>query len=324
VFKIFSAPPETKPDLDDPNWERAVLRDLATTGLKLQQRSHRWGVFFKLFGVVYLLATFALAAVIHYSGPREAEKPHTALVELRGVIAGQAEAGAQNVNDALEKAFKDENSKGVILRINSPGGSPVQSDLINREIGRLKAKYKKPIYAVVEDMCASGGYFVAVAADKIFVNPSSVIGSIGVLMDGFGFTGVMEKLGVERRLLTAGEAKGFLDPYSPQVGVQKEHAQKMLAEIHQQFITAVKNGRGNRLKPAEEIFSGLMWTGDRAIELGLVDEIGSIDSVARDVLKHETIVDYTLKRGFAERLAQRFGSSLGQTITSWLNDVTLR
>lgn len=307
------------------NWEREILQKIALSGIEEQRKSRRWGIFFKMFGVVYLVGVFAFAIFLHYnSGPEEAKKPHTAMVDLKGVISDKSEASAQNVNEALEKAFKDEHSTGVILRINSPGGSPVQSDLINREIKRLKVKYNKPIYAVVEDICASGGYYVAVSTDKIYVNPSSVVGSIGVLMDGFGFAGVMEKVGVERRLLTAGENKGFLDPYSPQLASQKEHAQKMLGEIHQQFIAVVKNGRGKKLKDSNDTFSGLMWTGNNAIEAGLVDEIGSIDSVARDVIKSENIVDYTIKRGFAERLAQRFGSSLGETVLGVFNDVTIR
>ena len=221
------------------NWERDILAKLAMAGLEEQRKARRWGIGFKLFGVFYLVSIFVFSIVIHYSGPKEATEPHTALIDLRGAIADKSEASAQNINDALGKAFKDEHSTGIILRINSPGGSPVQSDLINKEIRRLKAKHNKPIYSVVEDMCASGGYYVAVATDKIFVSPASVVGSIGVLMNGFGFTGVMDKLGVERRLLTAGENKGFLDPYSPQLDVQKAHAKQMLGEIHKQFITAV-------------------------------------------------------------------------------------
>jgi protease-4 len=247
---------------------------------------------------------------------------HAALVDLRGEIKPDSMGSADNVNAALQKAFKDKNTAGVILRINSPGGSPVQAGYINDEIRRLRAEYPQiPLYAVVEDICASGGYYAAVAADKIFVDKASIVGSIGVILDSFGFTGTLEKLGIERRLLTAGENKSFLDPFSPTDPKQKEHAQKMLAEIHQQFIQVVQQGRGERLKNTAEIFSGMLWTGQKSIDLGLVDALGSAEYVAREIIQVERIVDYTTKEGLAEHFAKRYGKMaanlLIETTESW-------
>jgi protease IV len=241
-----------------------------------------------------------------------ASGPHTAVVEIKGEIATGADASAEFVNAALRAAFEDEGSKAVVLLINSPGGSPVQAGMMNDEILRLKAKHKKPVYAVVEETCASAAYYIAVSADKIYVDKASVVGSIGVLMDGFGFTGLMEKLGVERRLMTAGENKGFLDPFSPQSDKQRAFAQSMLDQIHQQFIGVVKAGRGKRLKEAPEMFSGLFWSGQQAVELGLADQLGNLDYVAREVVKAEEIIDYTRRENVAERLAKKFGASMGE------------
>ncbi|MGL5985773.1 MAG: S49 family peptidase, partial [Burkholderiales bacterium] len=239
-------------------------------------------------------------------------------VELQGVIAAGKAASAESINESLRDAFKDKNTKGVILRINSPGGSPVQSGMINDEIRRLRAQYPGiPLYAVVDDICASGGYYVAVAADRIYVDKASLIGSIGVLMDGFGFTGTMEKLGVERRLLTAGDNKGFMDPFSPMNPAQREHAQKMLADIHQQFIGVVKTGRGKRLHDSPELFTGLIWNGEQGVKLGLADALGSVDSVARDVIKAEELVDFTQREGFADRLAKGLGAGAASQVQSW-------
>jgi protease-4 len=234
------------------------------------------------------------------------------LVELKGEITSGAEASAELIVAALRSAFEDEGSQAVVLLINSPGGSPVQAGIINDEIKRLKAKHKKPFYVVVEESCASAAYYIAVAADKIFVDKASIVGSIGVLMDGFGFTGLMDKLGVERRLMTAGENKGFLDPFSPQTERQRAFAQTMLDQIHKQFIDVVKVGRGNRLKENSETFSGLFWTGQQAIELGLADQLGNLDFVAREVVKAEEIVDYTRRENVAERLVKRFGAAIGE------------
>jgi len=232
-------------------------------------------------------------------------------VEIKGEIASGGEASAELIVAAMRSAFEDEGSKAVVLLINSPGGSPVQAGIINDEIRRLKTKHNKPVYAVVEETCASAAYYIAVGADQIFVDKASVVGSIGVLMDGFGFTGLMDKLGVERRLMTAGENKGFMDPFSPQTEKQRAFAQAMLDQIHKQFIDVVKMGRGNRLKETPETFSGLFWTGQQAIELGLADQLGNLDFVAREVVKAEDVVDYTRKDNVAERLVKRFGASIG-------------
>lgn len=295
-------PPENAPD-----WERRTLEKLAFAALNEQRASRRWGIFFKSIGFVYLLVV--LFAVVDWGADTAHQERHTAMVSLDGVIQAKGDANAEKLMAALQSAFEEKNSAGVVLRINSPGGSPVQAGMINDEIHRLRAKYpEKPLYAVVEDICASGGYYVAVAADKIYVNKSSIVGSIGVLMDGFGFTGTMEKAGVERRLLTAGANKGFLDPFSPQAETHKAHAQSMLNDIHQQFIDVVKTGRGQRLKETPEMFSGLMWTGVQSIQLGLADELGSIDSVARDVIKAEKVFDYSVKDNIAERFAKRLGA----------------
>ena len=291
----------------DPSWERKTLEKLAFSALNEQRTGRRWGVFFKFLGFAYL--TTVLVAVVDWGAEKEHQERHTALVNLNGVIQSKGEANGENVIAALNSAFDEKNAVGIILRINSPGGSPVQSGIINDEIRRLRGKFPdKPLYVVVEDMCASGGYYVAAAADKIFVNKASIIGSIGVLMDGYGFTGTMDKLGVERRLLTAGENKGFLDPFAPQVPEQKAHAQLLLNDIHQQFIDVVKAGRGKRLQESPEMFSGLMWTGAQSIKLGLADDFGSVDSVARDVIKADKVLDYSVKDNIAERFAKRLGA----------------
>jgi protease-4 len=244
---------------------------------------------------------------------------HTALVDVVGVIDPKGDASADRVTEALQNAFKNKNTQGVILRINSPGGSPVQAGIIYDEIRRLRGIYPNvPMYAVVEDICASGGYYVAAAADKIYVDKASIIGSIGVIMDGWGFTGTMEKLGVERRALTSGENKAFLDPFSPVDDKQKRHAQSMLDEIHKQFIDVVRKGRGKRLTEGSDIFSGLLWTGARSIELGLSDGFGSVDFVAREVIKAEDIFDYTRKQDFTERFAKRFGAAMAGALAKAL------
>lgn len=291
---------------DVPGWERKTLEKLAFAALEEQKARRRWGIFFKALGFVYLLVV--LVAFVDWGGQTHEEK-HTAMVFLNGVIDSRGEASAEKMIAALQQAFEEKNAVGVVLRINSPGGSPVQAGMVNDEIKRLRAKYPdKPLYAVVEDLCASGGYYVAAAADRIYVNKASIVGSIGVLMDGFGFTGTMDKAGVERRLLTAGENKGFLDPFSPQEARHKAHAQVLLDDIHKQFIDVVKAGRGNRLKETPDMFSGLMWTGAQSIQLGLADDFGSVDSVARDVIKAEKVLDYSVKDNIAERFAKRLGA----------------
>jgi protease-4 len=291
-------------------WERGLIEKLATAALKEQRRSRMWGIFFKLLGFAYLTILVMLALGWSEKSMEVGVGKHTALVELSGLIAPGGDASADKVEKALRAAFKDENTRGVVLRINSPGGSPVQAQNIYDEMLRLRKKYPSiPLYAVIEDICASGGYYVASAADRIYVTRSSIVGSIGVRMDGFGVTGLMEKLGVERRLITAGKNKGFLDPFLPEDPKQKEYAQAMVEEIHQQFIGDVRKGRGKRLKETPDMFSGLIWTGEKSVELGLADGFGTLDEVARDVIKADVIVDYTQKENLAEKFARRFGAS---------------
>jgi protease-4 len=311
------------------NWERGVLEKLAMSAIQEQRRARHWSIFFKVltFGYLFVL----LFIFMGWAGGKTEAKlggKHTALVEMHGVISADSQASADNIISSLQDAFKDKKTQGVILRINSPGGSPVQSGYINDEIRRLRTKHPNiPLYVVVEDICASGGYYVAAAADKIFVNKASMVGSIGVLMDGFGFTGTMDKLGVERRLMTAGENKGFLDPFSPVNPKQQEYVKQMLTEIHQQFIDVVKQGRGKRLKETPDTFSGLIWTGQKSIEMGLADEMGSVESVARDVIKAEDIIDFTTHEGIADRLAKKFGAGVASAFPGFstqTNGVSLR
>ncbi|MBV1776052.1 S49 family peptidase [Burkholderiaceae bacterium DAT-1] len=297
-----------------PGWEKEVLEKLVLASLKEQRAARNWGIFFKFltFGFLFLILILIFGAREAGDGETSSRGPHTAVVELNGVIAAGNDASAERINEGLRAAFKDHNTKGVILKINSPGGSPVQAGQINDEIRRLKAQYPKiPLFVAVEDICASGGYYVAVAADKIFVDKASLVGSIGVLMDGFGFTGVMDKLGVERRLVTAGSNKGFLDPFSPQNPQQLAYARDMLAQIHQQFIKVVKEGRGKRLKDDPELFSGLVWNGEKSVALGLADGFASTDVIARDMIHAEELVDYTPRPHWAERFAKSIGAEAG-------------
>src|SRR6266850_4429168 len=300
------------------SWERDVIETLATAALKEQVRARRWGILFKLLTFAYL--TVLILLVLDWRGPDSlGSGKHTALVDVVGVIDAKGDSSADRVTEALQNAFKNKNTVGVILRINSPGGSPVQAGIIYDEIRRLRGIYPNiPMYAVIEDICASGGYYIAAAADKIYVDKASIIGSIGVIMDGWGFTGTMEKLGVERRALTSGENKAFLDPFSPVDEKQKRHAQSMLDEIHKQFIDVVRKGRGKRLKESPDIFSGLLWTGARSVELGLSDGFGSVDFVAREVIKAENVLDYTKKQDFSERFAKRFGTAIAGTLAKVL------
>jgi protease-4 len=258
-----------------------------------------------------LLVVFGMSGIFRGSASSVPEA-HTALVTLDGVIDAEGEASAEKVVGALQAAYDDAGTRGVILRINSPGGSPVQSGIIYDEMLRLrKAHPDKPLYVVVEEICASGGYYVASAADKIYVNKASVVGSIGVIMEGFGFTGLMEKLGVERRLVVSGENKAMLDPFSPPNSNQQAYASQLVDEIYQQFVGAVRAGRGDRLKETPDMFSGLIWTGAKSIKLGLADDLGTVESVARDVIQAEEVVDYTVKENLAERVAKRVGMSFG-------------
>ncbi len=302
------------PQPSGPQWERAVLEKVALAAIQEQRRSRQWGMFFKMMVLLYLFALLFIG-MGWFGGGEVSKGSHTALVDVSGVIAPGSMASADKVIAGMQAAFKDRNTKGVILRINSPGGSPVQAGYINDEIKRLRSKHPEvPLYAVVEDVCASGGYYIAAAADRIYVDKASIIGSIGVLMDGFGFTGTMEKLGVERRLLAAGKNKGFLDPFSPIQPEQTVHAETMLDDIHQQFISVVRQGRGKRLKETPDMFSGLLWVGQKSIDLGLADALGSLDYVAREVIKAEDIVDYTQQENIAERFARRFGAAAAETL----------
>ncbi|MEN9550498.1 MAG: putative signal peptide peptidase SppA [Pseudomonadota bacterium] len=293
------------------NWERQTLSELVHANLKEQQSARRWKMGLRLAWLLFWV--FVVWQIFsHNQTTTNITTPHTALVNIKGEIADGSDASAENVVASMRAALEDSGSQGLILLINSPGGSPVQAGIINDEIVRLKALHRKPIYAVVEESCASAAYYIAAATDKIYVDKASIVGSIGVLMDGFGFTGLMDKLGVERRLMTAGENKGFLDPFSPQTDAQRKHAQSMLNHIHTQFIDVVKKGRGDRLKETPDMFSGLFWTGQQAVELGLADELGSIDQVARDVVKAEELVDYSRRDNVAERLVKRFGAAMGE------------
>jgi len=287
------------------------LEQLARELLKDRRSDRRWRVFFRLawLGLAVAIVWAMLAQRGSHSAP---SGPHTALVEVKGEIAADTEASAEQLIAGLKNAFEDVGARGVVIRINSPGGSPVQAGIVNDEIRRLKALHKKKVYAVVDEMCASGAYYIAVAADEIYVNKASLVGSIGVLIDGFGVSGLMDKLGVERRLLTAGENKGMLDPFSPQNEHHKAHAQSMIDQIHRQFIGVVKAGRGDRLKETAETFSGLFWNGEDAVRMGLADRLGTLDFVAREVIQAEEVVDYTPKESVAEKLARRFGASIGE------------
>jgi protease-4 len=295
------------------NWERETLEKLVFATIKEKRAARRWSIFFKLaFVILALLCLWAYFDFNIADSDDDSPGRHTALIEINGEIDSEGSGSADTVIPALNKAFADSGSAAVILRINSPGGSPVQAGIIVDEILRLKKIYpQKKLYVVVDEICASGGYYIAAAADDIYVNKASIVGSVGVLMDGFGFTGLMDKLGVERRLLTAGENKGFLDPFSPQSAKHKAHAVEMLEEIHSQFIAVVRAGRGKRLKETPETFSGLYWTGARAVEMGLADGYGTVDTVARDIVKAEEIIDYTTHEGLPERVLKKFGASVG-------------
>jgi protease-4 len=292
-----------------PSAETALER-VAREMLRQQRSDRRWRIFFRLawLGLALAIAWTLFASPLLPSAP---STPHTALVEVRGEIGPDSDASAELLISALKSAFEDKGAQAVVLRINSPGGSPVQSGILNDEIHRLKALHGKKVYAVVEEICASGAYYVAVAADEIFVDKASLVGSIGVLMDGFGFTGAMEKLGIERRLITAGDNKGLLDPFSPRDEAQVQLMRAMVAQIHQQFITVVRAGRGERLKEDADTFSGLVWNGEQAVAMGLADRLGNLDFVAREVVMAEDIIDYTPRANVAERLAKRFGAGVG-------------
>ncbi len=303
--------PAKAPATTDESWARHTLAQLALAHLNEQKTARRWKVGLRVAWLVLLAAVFW--QVFSYNSPAShPSMPHTAMVSIVGEIGSETEASAENVMSSMRRALEDSGSQALVLLINSPGGSPVQAGLINDEITRLRALHNKPIYAVVEESCASAAYYIAAAADRIYVDKASIVGSIGVLMDGFGFTELMNKLGVERRLMTAGTNKGFLDPFSPQTEPQRKHAQAMLDQIHTQFIDAVKKGRGDRLKETPEMFSGLFWSGQQAVDLGLADSLGSLEGVAREVVKAPDVIDYTQRENVAERLVKRFGAAVGE------------
>ena len=301
--------PTDKPS--DTLWERDALKALLTEQVKVSRANRRWR-WIRFLSFLAVVGVFFWWAFRDVGQPTMVSTPHTAVVTVSGEIAADSEANAEDINQSMRAAFEDEGAQAVVLLINSPGGSPVQAGLINDEIRRLKALHKKPIYVVVEESCASAAYYIAAAADKIYVDKASIVGSIGVLMDGFGFTGLMDKLGVERRLMTAGANKGFLDPFSPQTEAQRKHAQAMLDQIHSQFIQVVRQGRGDRLKETPDMFSGLFWSGQQAVDMGLADAMGSLDSVAREVVKTPEVIDYSRHENVAERLAKRFGAAVGE------------
>ena len=300
-------------------WERGVLEKLALATLHEQRAARRWRIFFRLLWIG-LLATVVWLIYRDVTPTKAVSRPHTAVIEISGAIAADTEASAKSVVAALRAAFADPGAQGVVLLINSPGGSPVQAGIIADEIHRLRALHDKPIHAVVEEVAASAAYYIASAAENIYVDKASIVGSIGVMMNGFGFTELMDKLGIERRLLTAGDNKGFMDPFSPQSDEQVQHARRMLDDIHQQFIDVVRRGRGDRLQESPEVFSGLIWSGQRAVELGLADDLASLDQVAREVIQAELLIDYTQRENVAMRLARRFGAGVGESALLTLRD----
>ena len=295
------------------NWQQQTIEKLALSGLKEQQTARRWSTFFK--GLTFAYLSLLLILGLGLLGDKGAAGSHTALIEINGVIEAGGDVNADTFISSLNDAYESSGTKGIILRFNTPGGSPVQSGIINDEIVRQKKLHPNiPVYGVVEDICASGGYYIAAATDKIYVDKGSIVGSIGVLMDGYGFTDVMKKVGVERRLLTAGENKAMLDPFSPVNPKHQALAQTMLNEIHEQFKTVVREGRGARLKETPETFSGLFWSGEQSIKLGLADALGSADFVAREVIKQEEIVDYTYQDTVIDRFAKRLGASITKSV----------
>ena len=291
-------------------WERQAVEKLLMAQVREQAASRRWRIFFRLLwtGLIATALWLFFAELPTTGTPRS---QHTAMIQIKGAIASDTEASAVNVIASMRSAFEDNTAQAVVLLIDSPGGSPVQAGMINDEIVRLKALHDKKVYVVVEETCASAAYYIAAAADAIYVDKASLVGSIGVLMDGFGFTGLMDKLGVERRLLTAGENKALLDPFSPLDEGDRQVLQAMLDEIHGQFIDVVKKGRGDRLRVTPETFSGLVWSGQQAVNLGLADALGNLDYVAREIVKAEDVVDYTYRENVGMRLARQFGASIG-------------
>lgn len=303
-----------------PQWERKTLEKLLFNTMKEQRAKRRWSIFFKLLFFTLLIIFLLILWPNANSLPNAAKaKSHISLIDIRGLIADSAPANADNIIEGLQNSFEDKNTQAVVLRINSPGGSPVQAAQIYREICFLRTQHPKiKIYAVCDDLCASAAYYIASATDAIYASPASLVGSIGVLMDGFGFVDTMKKVGVERRLITAGSYKGFLDPFSPEKPDEKKIAERMIEGVHQQFINAVKQGRGNRLKETPDLFSGLAWSGQEAFPLGLIDGFSDLTSLSRDVIKNKNIVDYTVKPGLLQQLSDRIGASFAEKISAGL------
>ncbi len=307
-------------------WEREVIEKLALAAITEQTRARRWGVFFK--SLVFCYLTIVLGITLYPVLKKDMgidSKEHTAVIDVTGPIAEDKDANAASIIESLRNAVKDKQTKGIILHSNSPGGSPVQSAYVYEEIRAIKKQHPDlPIYAVVSDICASGCYYIASATDKIFVNPSSLIGSIGVLMDGFGFVDVMQKLGVERRLLTAGAHKAMLDPFSPPKTDETKYMQGLLDQVHQQFISAVKAGRGDRLIESPDMFSGLVWTGEAGVKIGIADAFGTEDYVAKDIIGAENRVDFTKQSRFLDKIAGKLGASFGHALGALLQSPNLR
>ncbi|MGZ8174421.1 MULTISPECIES: S49 family peptidase [Methylobacter] len=318
---------QNKPEVTrESGWEREVIEKLALAAITEQTRARRWGVFFKSLMFVYLIAVFGVAMYPKLKQDIGVDsKDHTAVIDVVGMIAEGKDANADSIIESLRNAVKDKHTKGIILHANSPGGSPVQSSYVYEEIRKIKKEHPDlPIYAVVSDICASGCYFIVSASDKIFVNPSSLVGSIGVLMDGFGFVDGMQKLGVERRLFTAGAHKAMLDPFSPSKEDETQYIQGLLNQVHQQFIGAVKAGRGDRLKENPDMFSGLVWTGEEGVKLGIADGVGNQDYVAKELIGAETQVDFSRQEHLLDKIAGKLGASFGQVIGSMVQGASLR
>jgi len=306
-------------------FEQALVNKIASEAIIEQRRARRWSVFFKLFMVGYVSIFTVFYLVGGGDGPSLGGKKHTALIDISGIISADSQASADYIVSGLRAAFEDKNTAGIILRINSPGGSPVQAGYVNDEIYRLREEYPDiPFYSVITDICASGGYYIATAADKIYADKASVVGSIGVIMSGFGFVDSIEKLGIERRLLHAGKNKGFLDPFSPLKTEEVEHVETLLTDIHQQFVDVVRKGRGDRLANDEKIFSGLIWTGEQSVALGLVDALGSAGYVAREVIGVEEIVDFTRRQTFLDQFSNQIGTTFARAIGAMLTGFEIR
>lgn len=316
---------QEKTDAANPvGWEREVIEKLVLAAITEQTKARRWSVIFKSLMFVYLTAVLGLAMYPKFSKDIES-KDHTAVIDVLGMIAEDKPANADSIIESLRDAVKDKHTKGIILHANSPGGSPVQSSYVYQEIKAIKKEHPSlPIYTVVSDMCASGCYFIASASDKIFVNPSSLVGSIGVIMDGFGFVDGMQKLGIERRLITAGAHKAMLDPFSPSKEDESRYVQNLINQVHQQFISAVKAGRGDRLKENPDMFSGLIWTGEEGIKQGIVDAVGNQDFVAKELIGAETLIDFSKQERLLDKIAGKLGASFGQAVGSMIQGVTLR